>query len=568
METQPTSGAGIVPVQNTDVTEYGGLEPVPNRPALPGQLHERSSLAPGGEDVTSAGEADAFEIEVVGPSGVPVPFAELFSRTGSTCFSLGKVDARGHLQFDAVPEGAELVAVHHDYVAKSHPMGMLAELHSVTFRMSAAGRIEGVVVNGDTGAPVGEGYMVYGRPDVLPVGRASDLMLASKDSPVVTSARTDSDGHFVLDGLDYRTVYRLVAAGPGAYSVESARRVAPGTSGVRLEVGSLLAIQVKLSAPGGSMASPSRWMGRQGSTVCFDIRGTHGSGLRRLEDEVALLAGYDSYAAPEDPLFLVYKPADAYEEKGHTLRFVGSFPGYAPIDVELTPRPLDQEFEPTRIELVSDSRAHGGLQIRVEGAPANLAHAPGSLLFGRLVLKRDDGDDLTIALNMDDLVSGPGITGIPTGKYRVHFVGHLGFYHGEVHSELEQKDDGLLEVREGWNRWSIDCHDAGALAVETLDRDGWVRTDYMGFLPEQRIARNGHVEYAVNGTVIGTEMQRGQIPWILLPTGSYRVTPLGRIISLDPPVNSGADGKPVRPIEVEIEPGQFVKLVWQDLPAS
>lgn len=494
--------------------------------------------------------------------GQPVSGAQLLAKSASLAETLGESGPNGIVEASAGLRCDVVVAVKDGYARGTAAWGDFRPGTTTDVVLGEELPIGGVVIHWKTGRPV-SGVLVYARPTSQGyVGNPYDTLLAGMQSPVVSTAVTDSEGRFTLGGLLGGEVYDLVAASPGLYSTHPIRGTEAGSTGHVIKVEILYGLQIELVAPGGLEAVANEWVGQFPGSRVLSLKGMKGSGAARLKDSVANLTGTAWVDVPVNPFFILMR-SDSNEDRAGPFILEVRLPGYEHMDVPVYATPLDDSFKATPVHLTSTSTGFGDLLVNIKGFSGDLDRADSGLTAGSLHFHSSDGTEFKIGVSYGVLQREVPLAGIPNGNYNVHFQGYLNFafvpsLDGEGKSGIE------CEISGPGSSIELDFSNLSAIELEMLNREGQPKTDNSGFHP-QRVHRDpsGKTSLLNYGTIGSSWLTHGQKPFLLVAPGQYEVSSPGRFFSLVPPIGVDSNGLLQHPVRVDLSAGEVASLIWQ-----
>ena len=543
--------------EDSTIGQMGG--PIPSGNELTQGKDRRVPLLPGN------GKAEvqpSLEFLVINWLGRPIQGAEIFSKTATLVTSLGRSDSQGRLPCETPLHCDSVVAVQDGFSDGAVAVSAVVQSGTVEIVLREEGRIDGVVVDDSTGLPL-SGVLVYGRPSSQSrIPNPYDMLLAGEHSPVVATSVTGENGQFTLSGLDAADSYALVAAKEGMYSTNSILDARAGTSGHVLEVGPIYGLRFRFVAPGGAASEANDWIGVLNSTRVMSLLGMRDLDCTRIDDSVANLTGVNFVDKPEDTFFVALRPAE-YSERVGPFTLEVRLPGFEHMDVPLYATRLDGTFKTTEIPLRPNSSGVGSVAIELSGFPGDLNRGAADLPAGALHFHSSDGQEFMIGMTYGMLQSGTPLNGIPFGEYKVHFQGYLN------HSIIENVgasdgSGGFFRVESAETTLSLDFSSIASIELEMLDRNGNNRPDKAGFHPQRVVQeKDGGTGFRSYGTIGIRWPMDGQRAMVLVDPGKYVVESTEKLVSLDPAIGVGPNGRLEHPVNLDISAGDRVVLIWQ-----
>lgn len=426
--------------------------------ARPGDTGSRSARRRSDSAQQNESQVDVrratLELRVVDPASAPISGA-FVARRGAAKDDARMANADGLVVLERPPAGETLVL---DLSAD----GFLATSITLveesgareTVVLQPSGRISGFVTDEANAALAG--VLVYAIPafdlDELESGAVASFLRDFRGP----KAETDAAGAFRLEGVEPGVRYHVSCAAPGRVCLQPDNRARSGKNDVRLAVAPAFGALVHFQRPDGA-----RVTGRPGTT----------GSMAALDPEVTLVAGHAItkllglalfIELPElsmyDTLLLAVGPSDV--DAVGRIRLQRSFPGHAPIDVE--------------VELPSCRGGLGEIVVPIDEGPAGLgtvrvvfpreldrlgARSGQARGVGELRLVPKAGGGETIKTRLRAAADGPTLVeGVPYGEYRASFANGLVAAHfrtpevdltvGPVEAifELDGGSTGVLEL--------------------------------------------------------------------------------------------------------------------------
>ncbi len=329
------------------------------------------------------------------------------------------------------------------------------------------------------------------------------------DSSALASAQSDSDGRFVLGGLDPDAVYHVCAGARGLAAAELERNIPPGREDLLLVLHPIVGLQVRLIERGAIEPQGGRFWEAPDQEWRWPAGGT----WVERDDPRLILAGVPPElcvrrrSLSAGLFFLV-------EDDSHPfgpIAFEARIPGYLPVSEELFAHPLRNGLFVHDIPLSAVSAAWGSLEVSLLLAPAHASVAPVAWPeLGRLVLQ-DSHDPARRYFHVVQSLDRDPIQfqRLPAGDYRLQFVPAHRF--ARLHDSID------ASVHDGrTTRAVIDLASSLELEVEVFSSDGaW----YLGTVLAEIASTH-------TGGVGSSFFLFQRPPYILqgLPSGEYTVT--------------------------------------------
>ncbi len=418
-------------------------------------------------------------LQVVDPAGNPIGGARVHLRVAGVTRIVGRTSADGSISLPQA-EGCREYAASHEQFAPSaiavdcgisrplRPSGTPPK--SLFLVLSPAKSIEGRVVIGGSNGPSGI------RVAALPVPLAPrayshpwDELL--RDAEVILT-ETDALGRFVLSA-DPNGRYSLLAGGEGLVQVNAVQVVAPGESGLVIELRkafSLFARFVEADGAAIRLASSARI-----GTPSFSVRPSNkavelspSAPLAGFFAGIPLNARWDEFREQDRICFQFV--CDSAEDFAGPIDVEGWLPGYAPFTARLWARAIESGLVEERIVLQRTAKGFGSIRVLLSGERGLLPESHGNsapALFLHLV----DSSQETIAYR---LMAWHGnmciIRDIPTGQYSWSFVTIPG---ADMPAGRGQRDLQSTCVQENVEtQIVVDVSDRGGLALGIVRQDG------------------------------------------------------------------------------------------------
>lgn len=367
-------------------------------------------------------------IRTVDVEGLPVANAELLIadiRVPEPQFSrLGKTSRDGvHRSSSSLEVPLWIAAKAQGYFVQD----VLIEeeiLSEVKITLRPAGSIRGTVVREESGDPIGPGATVIAWPSQARIPPRDLAKRALAGDPLCAMATTDAQGVFLIDGLESRTPYTLVAGTRGYAMPSPVANLMPESEPVVLRVGRLYGVRVRLvdRTNNAHTLPPNRLPSARDPMDTHVPRATYipQPSYTSLLAGIAEITPYRTAAQAE---YLFVAP-EALASVG-PLDYSVTYFGYSPIKETLWAYPVEDKIEDALVEVVPVGGARGSVQVGFFGiAPGleGMLHRQGGV--GEVVLIAASGERLAYGIPSFQGESCV-LTDIPFGEYGVYFVSYL-----------------------------------------------------------------------------------------------------------------------------------------------
>ncbi len=412
-----------------------------------------------------AGKSAIVTVIVLSPIGRGVETADVVLVVDEVIYATTQTDAAGQCRF-VVPDGeSRLVTVSAQGWQASSQSIPTPSPGQVLIHLTEGGRLRGIARWQGSHAPVVDG-VVFAWPDgYVPKGLGCNIANRETqlDRPDLLSTHTDTEGRFVVEGLNPEKGYTLTAIAPAGFATERSVGNRPiAHFDIELEVARVYGALVHLREPDGSSlqcgarvyAGGAVWHQAGEEDEEDDIR----KPVTRITCEVAAVLPKgirdDSLTATPDHLLLL--TSDSAEDDGVTIEYAAHPAGYEAVWTELAAARLDKDLPEYEINVTPTARGWGSLEISCSGVSTGIV--PDSITNARLGvihLLEADGSRLSVVVEKPCGQGVQRVDGIPYGNYQAFFqMRDMAFEYpaegaratvtiGEVTAQLQLPFDGV-----------------------------------------------------------------------------------------------------------------------------
>lgn len=457
---------------------------------------------------------------------------------------LGRLQIQIHADNSSARRGARVFAAADGFLpSDERPLRPGGE---TVLRLGESSMLGGRVVRTDGSAPASP-VQVLAAPSEHGGLRLDSLWRALEGDPRVLMTSTDSEGRFRFTNADPALRYDITCGGAGWVAHEPSRGVRPGEPGIVIELVRAFAVRiVQREADGGPLHFPSTAPGPFPGG--FFLESEDPTADLYSDRVAAVLAGLPpEFATPTSEAKLLLATCDTDALTFGPLRFQAQYAGYAPVDVRVFTRSVDQ---PVPLETIRFTRTVEGfgsivVHLRTEGTelPPWLEGCAGSL-----TLRRAGAPRLRISVPR---TSGTRvrIDGIPRGRYRARFRSA----NGPLTLPSPEKAPWTLEVGEAPASLELDLTGLGGIEFSLQHRDG---TLYRG--AASCILDPAGVMLEAPASPVLTYGGQALVRWSAPPYRIPALPPRPYRVSFIEPEVTGDQGTP--DIEIEVRPDELARV--------